>query len=231
MPRFVIVLAVPGVVAGLTLLDGCNGPGQGHEAEPEVRLIEIGLSFDGGAVRAALPEGLEPAEGLTGGLAVYFITDGRTVAPQSAGYVWLDVKHGPGARYMLRSFLSEVGVGAPGERSERLPADLAAEAGGATRYAVSVTSGPERLDLVVDPVPGACSPQLVALSHYLFASGMDGDLEVPPGPFGATWCEAHVAAAGATAPVGDVLGPFAPERVLWAGVAIPLGSAMPEVPS
>ncbi len=240
MPKFVIVLAVPGVVAGLSLLNAWDVPGHEHSAEPEVRLIEIGLAFDGDAVRAALPQGLEPAEGLTGGVAVYFVTDGQTVAPQSSGYVWIDVKHGPRARYMLRSFLSEVTIAGSDERSERLRASLVADRLGsgavdgvaeATRYALAVTSGPARLDLVVDPAPGACSVGTTPLTEYLFASGADGGLELLRNPFTTGWCEAHVTAAGATAPIGDVLEPFAPERVLWAGVATPLGSAMPEVPS
>jgi hypothetical protein len=210
-------------------------------AEPEVRLIEIGLTFDREAVRAALPDGLEPAEGFTGGVAVYFVADGPIIVPQSAGYVWVDVKYGHNARYILRSFHSEATTQGAGERSDALVASLAAgsvtpaapggEAAGATRYAVAVTSDPARLDVVIDPVPEACSPQIVGLSQYLFASGTDAGLEVPGGPFAADWCEAHVASVGVTAPVRSVLGPFEPERILWAGVATPLGSAVPDLPS
>lgn len=252
MLKYVIVLAMPGVIAGLTLLHGWDAAGQDLAADGEVRLIEIGLALDAAAVRAALPQGLEPADGFTGGVAVYFVADGPTIVPQSSGYVWVDVKYGHSARYILRSFHSEVTAEAAGERSDALVASLATgpaalvasggsgnearngirdEAAGSTRYVVAVTSGPARLDVVVDPVPGACSTEIVALTHYLFASGADGGLEVLGDPFAADWCEAHVASVGVTAPVRDVLGLFAPEQVLWAGVATPLGSAMPEVPS
>ncbi len=74
-------------------------------------VIEVGIAFDEAAVRALLPEGLEPAEGFTGGVDIYTNAYGWGVGAFSAGYVWLDLAGDPGPagapkRYMVRGYYS-----------------------------------------------------------------------------------------------------------------------------
>lgn len=66
----------------------------------------IGVTFDEAAVRAILPEGLEPAEGVSGGLQVYTSGGGEGVAAYSRSYAWVDLAGfdsitGNKARYIL----------------------------------------------------------------------------------------------------------------------------------
>lgn len=75
-------------------------------------VVEVGLSFDEAAVRAALPEGLKPAEGFTGGIDIYSADHGWGIAPYSAGYLWIDLADHPSpdgtaGRYMVMGFYSE----------------------------------------------------------------------------------------------------------------------------
>ena len=66
----------------------------------------IGITLDEAAVRAVLPKGLEPADGITGGINVYTSKGGEGVAAYARTYVWVDVKghdsiSGSKARYVL----------------------------------------------------------------------------------------------------------------------------------
>ncbi len=54
--------------------------------------IIVGITLDETAVRAALPEGLEPVADLTGGLNVYTSQGGDGVAPYTRSYVWVDLE-------------------------------------------------------------------------------------------------------------------------------------------
>lgn len=53
--------------------------------------IVIGITLDEAAVRAALPEGLVPAEGTTGGINIYRSEGGAGVAAYERGYIWADL--------------------------------------------------------------------------------------------------------------------------------------------
>ena len=54
--------------------------------------IIIGITLDEAAVRAALPEGLEPVADLTGGLNLYTSQGGHVAEPYTRSYVWADVE-------------------------------------------------------------------------------------------------------------------------------------------
>lgn len=51
----------------------------------------IGVTLNEAAVREALPEGLEPAEGMSGGFQVYNSGGGGDVAAYSRSYVWVNL--------------------------------------------------------------------------------------------------------------------------------------------
>ena len=65
----------------------------------------VGVTLDEAAVRAALPEGLEPTEGITGGYNIYTSGGGHDHPAYTRAYVWADLAgydsvSGP-ARYVL----------------------------------------------------------------------------------------------------------------------------------
>lgn len=101
----IITLAACGAAAAA---DAPNGPFLAMGGQ----VVEVGLSFDEAAVRAALPEGLEPAEGFTGGIDIYHLDHGWGIAPYSAGYLWIDLADHPSpdgtpGRFMVQGFYSE----------------------------------------------------------------------------------------------------------------------------
>lgn len=51
----------------------------------------IGVTLNEAAVREILPEGLEPAEGVSGGYQVYSSDGGQGVAAYTRSYVWVDL--------------------------------------------------------------------------------------------------------------------------------------------
>ena len=100
----ILVLAAAGTASAA---DAPNGPFLAMGGQ----LVEVGLSFDEAAVRAALPEGLTPAEGFTGGVDIYHLDHGWGIAPYSAGYLWIDLADHPSpdgspGRYMVQGFYS-----------------------------------------------------------------------------------------------------------------------------
>ena len=83
-----------GLVCALALIPVTAFGGGSTQAPSIVRgnqHIIIGITLDEAAVRAALPAGLEPAEGMTGGLNVYTSQGSDTVAPYTRSYVWVDL--------------------------------------------------------------------------------------------------------------------------------------------
>ena len=54
--------------------------------------IIIGVSLDEAAVRAALPAGMEPTEGITGGYNIYRSDGGYNTPAYTRAYVWADVE-------------------------------------------------------------------------------------------------------------------------------------------
>jgi hypothetical protein len=83
-----------GLVCALALIPVTAFSGGSTQAPSIMRgnqHIIIGITLDEAAVRAALPAGLEPAEGMTGGLNVYTSQGSDTVAPYTRSYVWVDL--------------------------------------------------------------------------------------------------------------------------------------------
>jgi hypothetical protein len=233
MLKVAAVLAVPGALAG-----GGVYYYQGSPVGPETHLgayvVEVGVAFPEAAVRAALPQGLSPVPGSTGGIAIYGGEEGWAASPHSTGHIWLDVlddTRGGHARYLLKDFTSElyeddttdaISLAAPPE-AHRMGDD----------GVLHVLAWPDRvseLELVVRQSSENCA-QPSAAEGNLLAPSLDGTLGVVPAAAVLDWCkmEAEVAWASVSAPFGHALRPFVPQQVLWAEIATPLGERMPNV--
>ena len=234
MTRIATVLAVPGLLGGAGLFyDGTGSPPRAA-ADPLSGgyVVEVGVAFPEAAVRAALPAGLAPAPGFTGGIAVYGGDEGWALSPLAMGYVWVDVAGADGApsRFMVQGFATEGRGGA-----SPIPADLAAF--GETHELgpdghLSATAWPDRgsaLDLEVRVDAASCRDGLSPAGGRVLVEGPDGSLGVIHMPVILDLCEAEALSARIEAPSSHVLGPFEPERVIWAGVGTPLRWAMPEL--
>jgi hypothetical protein len=97
MSRSATVLMGAAALAGTSLIDKPRDPAVAEATGKGAYMIEIAAAFDAAAVRAALPEGVEPAPGFTGGLAVQS-GDGDWLGPyMAAGYLWIDLAPTQGA--------------------------------------------------------------------------------------------------------------------------------------
>lgn len=232
MLKPIAILTVSGTLGGV----GLYYEGGGRPAAPEPLLapylVEVGVVFPEAAVRAALPQGIEPAPGFTGGIAVYGGQEGHAGLPHAAGYVWLDVEAGEGlTRYRLKGFTSEAyedtSTAALDASSTRLLSELG------RRDILHVVTWPDQvsgLELVVSPSSEPCSPVSRAQNLIAEDPATEGQGMIVM-PVLAGWCvtEAEVAVARITAPPGHPLRPFVPQQVLWAEIARPVGEA-PHLP-
>lgn len=230
MLKAAVVLGVPGVLGGIGLMYNGQGMPTGPEPPIGAYLAEVGVAFPEGAVRAALPEGLEPAPGFTGGIAIYGGQEGWAGSPFSAGYVWVDAEaSGTPVRYLLKDPVSERYEDSP---ADVIPAVALSEVHDPKDGVLQVTARPDRvsgLELVVRPSSETCIPG--AEKGELLTSGPDGRLDAIQAPAVDDWClvEADVAWAGVVAPFGHMLRPFVAHQVLWAQIATPPQEGMPDL--
>ncbi len=68
--------------------------------------VFVGVVWDESAIRGALPSGVMPVPGMTGGINIYQVAQGHVIGPYQSAYLWVDVEGydaAPGmpARWML----------------------------------------------------------------------------------------------------------------------------------
>lgn len=232
MLKSAVLLAVPGTLGGVGLLYAPSGSPGGPLPLRDAYVVQVGVAFTEAAVQGVLPEGLEPAAGFTGGIAVYGGDEGWVLSPLSTGYVWVDVTRREGgdeaSRYMVLAFASERPEDIPAVSLASASASTAPPAGEGALQALASPDAVSLLELTVRPSAGICTSSLVAERGDLLTSGLDGSLGVVHLPVVLDLCEAEALTARVSAPPDHLLGTFAPERVLWAAMATPLGQEAPE---
>ena len=57
-----------------------------------LNIVTVNVVWDDAAVRKALPRGIEPVKGMTGGINIYNTERGYVVGPYSAAYFWVDIE-------------------------------------------------------------------------------------------------------------------------------------------
>lgn len=181
--------------------------------------LEIGIAFDEAAVRAALPKGLEPAEGFTGGVDVYNVGYGWGVGAYSAGYLWLDLAGPPGpggapARYLVRGFYSNLFYPFP-EFDVIVPgASTLTETNGEFRG----TAGPDGaviLSAVAKGDSSKCTVGAAGMDDYIWGKET-GSLLVTHIPSIGDVCEATPVKVEIATDKDPALAGLAPKELLWA---------------
>jgi hypothetical protein len=51
--------------------------------------VIVGVVWEEAAIRKALPPGIEPVKGMTGGINIYSVERGYVIGPYSAAYFWV----------------------------------------------------------------------------------------------------------------------------------------------
>ncbi len=193
----------------------------------------IGVTLDEAAVREILPEGLEPAEGMSGGFQIYTSGGGEGVAAYSRSYVWVnlagyDSLTGNQGRFIL--WLSDT------QHSEKMAkigyATTAGkialnETGGALEGSVSV-GGAELMKGSVKA--GECGAG-TGVINYPSVPAWAETMAVTQYAFAGKFCGAELTGLQILAPADHMLTKLNPQPAGWAAVARDLSfSATPAMP-
>jgi hypothetical protein len=176
--------------------------------------ISIGTVWDEAAIRKALPPGIEPVKGMTGGINIYSAERGYVIGPYSAAYFYVDIEgfdspEGIKGRWML------AGVYGPETKTS---AELKAYSwlpvrAGTSRFepttggkrAIGTVNGQDFVTAEFKSVPGSCQAAAVLL-NYVVLSRETGQIGVNKIPVTMDSCKAELVSATVTAASGD---PFA----------------------
>ena len=184
--------------------------------------IIVGVAFDEAAVREMLPPGIEPVDGITGGINIYTANDGWGVAPYTAAYFWVDIvgfdsADGTKARWMLQ------GVYGPATTSQALRVNFGwpVRTGSSTREsvgdnirAIGMLNGRKFIEVVITPKPDSCQSIQSTLNYLgLLENGKVVTTQIPV--IGDV-CGADPVSVAINAPAGDPINKLKPVSVLWA---------------
>jgi hypothetical protein len=168
--------------------------------------VGISVVWDADAIRKALPPGIEPAKGMTGGINIYAAERGYVIAPYSAAYFYVDVEgfdtpEGAKGRWML------AGVYGPQSRTvDALKASGFPVRSGTSRSeptadgkrVAGTVNGKDFVSAEIKSVPGSCQPA-AALLHYLTLSPDSERVVVTKIPVTLDACKAELVSAKVTA--------------------------------
>jgi hypothetical protein len=191
----------------------------------------IGIVLDEAAVRAALPKGLEPADGMTGGINVYKSGGGEGVAAFGRSYIWVDLKgfdsiSGSKARYILWSATS-TGLGKL-KRAGYLvvKGDTVLKKDGAQVSGSTVVDGKQIMKTAIKLADDKkCGPATGSL-NYPILPDRAGKLMMIQYTFIATICGgASPVAAEIMVDADHPLAKFKPTKMTWAAFAPDLSFA------
>ncbi|MFL5287465.1 MAG: hypothetical protein ACJ8AW_42450 [Rhodopila sp.] len=172
--------------------------------------------WDEAAVRKALPPGIEPAKGMTGGINIYSVQRGNTIAPYSAAYLYVDIEgydssDGIKGRWMLAgvygpqpktSAALKTYHGFPVRQGE---SRLEATADG--KRATGSLNGQDLVTAEIKPVPNGCAPGAGVLNYVTMARKTE-QIVVNRIPFVGDICKADLVSAKVTAPSGDAFSAY-----------------------
>jgi len=138
--------------------------------------IVMGITLDEAAVRAALPDGLEPAEGFTGGLNVYTSQGGDGVAPYTRSYVWVDLEgydsvSGSKGRYILWAASNPGSEKLQYRGYDSVKGDTKLERNGNTVIGSTSVDGREVMKVEIELTGETCNPAVGSLNY---PSNLDG---------------------------------------------------------
>ncbi len=185
--------------------------------------ILVGVSLDEAAVRAALPAGMEPTEGITGGYNVYRSDGGYNTPAYTRAYVWADVEgydsaSGTKARWVLW------GVTGPGAEVSQAggydfhDGSAALIQRGATITGTAHQNGSEILRVEIERGDGGCAPAAGTL-NYPVRLPATGNLAMHRYPFAGDICGAAPVSLELLVGNDHPLAKFKPTALLWAAQA------------
>lgn len=178
--------------------------------------VGVSVVWDEAAIRKALPSGIEPAKGMTGGINIYSVQRGNGIAPYSAAYLYVDVEgfdspEGIKGRWML------AGVYGPQPKTSTAlkgyngfpvrPGESRLEPTADGKRATGTFNGQDVVTAEIKPVSNGCAPAAAEL-NYLAQSRETEQVVVTRIPFVGDICKADLVSAKVTAPSGDAFSAY-----------------------
>ncbi len=225
MKKIVSVLGL--MAAGLLMANLAAAPAVAGDGPYVVRGNQhmlIGITLDEATVRAALPAGLEPAEGITGGINVYTSKGSEDVAAYGRSYVWVDVKgydsiNGGLGRYILWSATSTGPDKLKKAGYMEVQGDTSVSLDGRNIAGSTMVGGQKIMSTAIMlNEDGKCGPAAGSL-NYPSLPDAGGKLMVTQYTFTAKICGAKPVSAEIQVDAGHPLAKFKPTKVVWAAYA------------
>ncbi|MBT4487877.1 MAG: hypothetical protein HOK30_20305 [Rhodospirillaceae bacterium] len=217
------------VIAALLALSTAHA-GSGPYVVGGNQHLMIGITLDGAAVRAALPKGLEPTEGITGGLNIYTSKGSAATPAYSRFYVWADVNGhdsitGGKARYILWAATSNGPDKLKKAGNMEVQGATNLTKSGADISGATTVGGTQIVKAAIKLADGPkCGPAAGSL-NYPSLPDPAGKLMVTQYTFTATICGAAPVSADIMVDAGHALAKFKPTKLIWAAYAKDLSFA------
>ena len=213
------VLAVGAAMLACASASAADGPyvvgGNEH--------ILMGIVLDEARVRAILPKGMEPTEGMTGGLNIYTSNGGEGVAAYERSYIWVDLANfnsitGHGGRYII--WLSDsqhsVKMGKAGYDTEVGASSISKDGNritGTTRL-----GGNQVLSMTIELSDAGCGDAVGTQNYPSLPKGAEG-MVVTQYSFAGKICGASPVSVDISAPADHPLSVYKPVKTIWAAFA------------
>jgi hypothetical protein len=178
--------------------------------------VGVAVVWDEAAIRKALPPGIEPAKGMTGGINIYSVEHGYVIGPYSAAYFYVDIEgfdspEGIKGRWML------AGVYGPQPKTSAAlktynglpvrPGTSRIETAADGKRAIGTVNGQDFVTAEFKPVPGSCQAAAILL-NYVSLSPETERVAVTKIPFVGDSCKAELVSAKVTAASGDAFAAY-----------------------
>jgi hypothetical protein len=186
--------------------------------------VFVGVVWDEPAIRTALPSGVRPVAGMTGGINVYQVAQGHVIGPYQSAYLWVDVEGYDAAPAMPARWML-AGVYGPDPKTAKalsqyynLPVRIGSsrfESTAQGKRAIATLNGRDILNVEIKSRSDDGSVGTFLL-HYLSQLAPNGELIVNQIPGVARTREAEVIAVSIDAPSGDLFASFPIKQTAWA---------------
>ncbi len=184
----------------------------------------IGITLDEASVRAALPKGLEPTDGITGGINVYQSKGGEGIAAYGRTYVWADIKghdsiNGGQARYILWAATSTGADKLKKAGNLEVKGDTALNKDGVDVTGMTTVDGKEIMKASIKLADGPkCGPATGSVNYPSMPSP-SAKMVMTQYTFSATLCGAAPVSADVMVDASHPLAKFKPTKLTWAAFA------------
>jgi hypothetical protein len=197
-------------------------------------VVSVNVVWNEAGIRKALPPGIEPAKGMTGGINITSIERAYMFGPYSVAYFYVDVEgfdspEGIKGRWMLAGVF-----GPQTEPSAALkayygwpvrPGASRVETSADAKRAIGTVNGQDFVTVEYKSVPGVCKPAAFLL-NYISLSPETKQVGVLRVPAVGDMCKADLVSAKVDAPSGDPFSDYSISKVVGVSEAKNASSAL-----